>query len=188
VRKYHTLLVLLFMSLLVYACATEPINKPVTEWSFEPGAIRLDIKADAGLNFYDGSPHTIVLWCYQLSNPNKFNQLAEDRSGLSKLLEGGQFDPSVADFKREILQPGKQVTLSLDRAEGAKYLALAAGYYFLNRENAVRLLQIPTVEETRGKVLISRPERIAVEVYLGMQSIQKVDIKTMESQKPGRKQ
>ena len=186
-KKHHTVLVLLLMSVLVCSCATGPKIKPVTEWTFEPGAIRLDIKADAGLNFYDGSPHTIVLWCYQLSNPNKFNQLADDRTGLTKLLEGGQFDPSVADFKREILQPGKPVTLSLDRAEGAKYVAFAAGYYFLNKENAVRLLQIPAVEETQGRALISRPERIAVEIYLGMQSIQKVDIKAMESQKTGRK-
>lgn len=178
---------MLVLCLFLGSCATPQTVKTGVEWGFEPNAIRVSLTADSGLNFYEGTPHTVVVWVYQLSNPNKFNQLADERTGLTKLLEGGQFDPTVGDFKREFVQPGRTVSMTLDRAEGAKYVAVVAGYYALAKENATRLVQIPVVEVTQGNVLVSKPARILLDVYLGPQSIQKADVTPQEGQKPGRK-
>jgi len=168
------------------ACPPALQVKPGTDWSFEPNAIRVNLTADRDLNYYDRGPHTVVVWVYQLSNPNKFNQLADDQQGLIKLLEGGQFDPSVGDFKREFVQPGRSVTMTLDRAEGAKYVGLVVGYYALNREGAARLSAIPVVQVAQGTMLISKPARIAMDVYLGSQSIEKASVVPVEGQQPGR--
>jgi type VI secretion system VasD/TssJ family lipoprotein len=187
VRNCIHFMIMLAFGLLLGSCATPQTVKTGTEWGFEPNAIRVNLTADSGLNFYEGIPHTAVVWVYQLTNPNKFNQLTDDRTGLTKLLEGGQFDPTVGDFKREFVQPGRSVSMTLDRAEGAKYVAVVAGYYSLQKESSTRLVQIPVVEVTQGNVLISKPARIKLDVYLGPQGIQKVDLIPQEGQQPGRK-
>jgi len=64
---------------------------------------------------------------------------------------------------------------------------VVAGYYSLQKESATRLVQIPVVEVTQGNVLISKPARIKLDVYLGPQGIQKVDVIPQEGQQPGRK-
>ncbi len=186
-RNSIKFVIMLSFGLLLGACATpSPPAPTVTEWGFEPNAIRVNLTADSGLNFYEGIPHTVVVWVYQLSNPNKFNLLTEDRPGLTKLLEGGQFDPSVGDFKREFVQPGRNLTMTLDRAEGAKYVGVVAGYYSLQKESATRLVQIPVVTVIRGNVPVSKPARIRLDVYLGAQGLERVDAVPQEGQQPGR--
>lgn len=135
------------------------------EYSYEKEAIRITLQGDPRLNLYQGSAHTLVVCTYQLRDPNGFNQLVDERGGLSKLLECGRFDPSVAYTKRLVVQPGQSLTEKLDRAEGAKYVSVVAGYYNLTKEGTVRLYQIPvgTISQRAGSVTI--------DLYLGPQSI-----------------
>jgi type VI secretion system VasD/TssJ family lipoprotein len=187
VRNCIRFVLALWLVLLVGSCTPSLQVKPGTEWSYEPNAIRVNLTADRDLNYYDRGPHTVVVWVYQLSNPNKFNQLADDQQGLTKLLEGGQFDPSVGDYKREFVQPGRSLTMTLDRAEGAKYVGLVVGYYALNRESAARLSPIPVAQVTQGTMVVSKPARIALDVHLGPQSIEKASVVPIEGQQPGRR-
>ena len=111
--------------LLIGACASQPLPPP--NWTFEKDALEINLKADPKLNFDEGVPHTLLVCLYQLKDPNTFNQLSEDTDGIYKLLECGLFDSSVATAKRIILRPGKDDQVKLDRAEGAKYVAVVAG-------------------------------------------------------------
>ncbi len=147
----------------LFTCATRG-----PDYRYESDAIRIYFRGDPRLNLYQGSPHTLVVCTYQLNHPNAFNQLADDRDGLSKLLDCSNFDGSVAYTKRIVVQPGQDVKENLDRAEGARYVGLVAGYFKLHKEGIVRLYRIPV------GAITGKPGSLDIELYLGPQTIQKV--------------
>jgi type VI secretion system VasD/TssJ family lipoprotein len=153
---------------LLCSCST-PVSRP-PEYTYQKEAITITLKADPQLNLYQGSPHTLVLCTYQLKDPNAFNQLVDEREGLPKLLECGRFDGSVAYAKRLVVQPGQEAKEYLDRAEGAKYLSVVAGYYNLQKATVVRLYQIP-VDTLSSKPRDSKPRDLNIDLYLGPQAI-----------------
>ena len=166
--RYNVLGILCLVVLIVTACASQPLPPP--EWTYEKDAVVLHLKSDPKLNFDDGVAHTLVACIYQLKDPNAFNQLSEDTDGIYKLLECSLFDSGVATAKRLIIHPGKDVDVTLDRAEGAKYVAVVAGYYVLEKNRMIRLFDIPVVLETKGffkRTKISKPGLLKIEVDLG---------------------
>ena len=157
-------------------------SKPELEptWSYGEDAIRLLLKSDPALNSYDGLPHTLHFCFYQLRDPNAFNQLSGDEVGLSLLLECGTFDPSVTGFKRITVQPGQDLTLTMDRAEGSRYVGLAVGYYTLEKERIVRLEKIPIQVKRKFPMVHQKyalPGILKLEVQLGSKQIEKVRTK-----------
>jgi type VI secretion system VasD/TssJ family lipoprotein len=126
-------------------------------------AINVSLKADPKLNLYQNTAHTLLVCLYELRDPNAFNQLMDEPNGLAKLMECGRFDPSVAYVKRIVVQPGKQINETLDRAEGAKYLTLVAGYYVKDKERPYRLYRIPAGD--------CKESAMNLEVGLGPQAI-----------------
>jgi type VI secretion system VasD/TssJ family lipoprotein len=157
----------------VCSCAAAPLPPP--ESGYEEGGVEIAVKADDQLNQSGGRPHTLVLCIYQLATPNVFNQLAGDEDGLYRLLECSLFDPSVASAKRLIVHPGDSTTHTLDRAEGAKYVAVAAGYYQVEKKRMVRLYEIPTVIETKGLIRRTKTkklDKLKIDLKLGPQQIQ----------------
>jgi type VI secretion system VasD/TssJ family lipoprotein len=158
--------------------------KPPVEWGFEKEAISLSLKGDPQLNLFQRSPHALVACLYQLRDPNAFNQFRSEEGGLSRLLECGRFDPGVATTRRLVIQPGQEISETLDRAEGARYVGFVAGYYRLGRESSARLYPVPAVEETTGffsRTTTVKPGRLAIKLILGPQELQ--DVKE-EEEKP----
>jgi type VI secretion system VasD/TssJ family lipoprotein len=157
---------------LVWSCA--PKQLPPPELGYEEDAIKIHVKADPQLNLSEGKPHTLLVCVYQLKDPNTLNQLAGDEDGLYQLLECGLFNAGVAGAKRLIVQPGQDTTFNLDRAQGAKYVAVAAGYYLIERDRIVRLYEIPVVTEKKG--IIRRTKRkkldiLVIDLKLGPEQI-----------------
>jgi type VI secretion system VasD/TssJ family lipoprotein len=175
VKKYFEMLCLLLLIFLVCSCASQSVSPP-SEWPYEKGAIHLRLKADTQLNLYDGDPHTLLLCVYQLRDRNAFDQLTEDDDGLRKLLECSRFDASVAGCKRLFVQPGEEMIYSLDRPEGAKYVAIVAGYYLLQKEGMVRLYDVPWFVEEKGfirRTMVAKPGPLDIDLVLGLDQIQK---------------
>jgi type VI secretion system VasD/TssJ family lipoprotein len=162
----------------MFSCTSRPLPPP--QWQYEKDAIHIHLKADSQLNLSEGMPHTLLICLYQLRDPNVFNQLADDIEGRYKLLECGLFDASVTSFKRLIINPGQESTFVLDRSEGSKHMAIVAGYYLIQRQRILRLLDIPVVEEKKGwikRTKILKPGPITIELTLGPQQIQKLEVK-----------
>ncbi|MGD9180646.1 MAG: type VI secretion system lipoprotein TssJ [Desulfobacterales bacterium] len=158
---------------LMWSCAAQQLPPPESE--YEKDAIKINVKADPQLNFSDGKPHTLMVCVYQLNDPNGFNQLADDQEGLYRLLECDLFDGSVDGAKKLIVQPGQNTTFNLDRTQGARYVAVAAGYYLIERERIVRLFEIPVVIETKGFIRRSKRKKLdtlEIDLKLGSQQIQ----------------
>lgn len=164
---------LCIFAIMIGACASQPVPPP--KWSYEKDAIQVHLKSDPKLNYDEGTPHTLLVCLYQLKDPNAFNQLADDTDGIYKLLECGLFDAGVAASKRIIVNPGKDVNLTLDRAEGAKYVAVAAGYYTLQKDRMIRMFDVPVVVEKKGFISTTKtakPGLLKVELDLGPTQIQ----------------
>jgi len=160
----------LILAACLCACATTgKKQEPVSIWTYEKDAITLAFKSDKKLNLRNKKPHTLLVCVYQLKDPTAFNVLSNDQTGLKELLECEVFDLSMAESKRIIVNPGNDVTVNLDRAEGAQYVAVVAGYYAVERKQVVRLYQIPALPEKvlfwKTKTLKPRP--IQINLILG---------------------
>jgi len=157
------------------ATAVSPTPAP-PEWVYETDAIHVHIKADSQLNLFQKTPHALVMCIYQLSSPNAFQELTENEEGMSKLLECSHFDDSVASSRNIVIQPGKDLTKSLDRAEGAQYIAIVAGYYVLRKEQATRFLQIPVIEEIEASSGMKKlkPGPMTIDLFMGPHGIQEI--------------
>ncbi len=145
---------------------------------YEKDAIKFQVKADPLLNLDNGKAHTLYACIYQLKDPNGFNQLSGDQSGLYKLLECRLFDAGVASSKRLIVNPGEEKTMMMDRAENAKYMAVVAGYYGIVKERITRLIEIPVVIEEKGFISKERKQKpglLDVTLFLGPEQIEKIE-------------
>jgi type VI secretion system VasD/TssJ family lipoprotein len=179
--KRFLLIVMAGSLLLLTACAAKQLPPP--QWTYEKDAIRMHVKADDKLNLDEGEAHTLLLCAYQLSDPNTFNQLSNDQDGLYKLLECSLFGSGAAASKRMIIQPGQDINLTLDRAEGARYVAVVAGYYILEKDRMVKMVDIPEFVEKKGfikKTKTRKPAPLSIDLVLGPQQITTVSTSTPE--------
>jgi type VI secretion system VasD/TssJ family lipoprotein len=164
------------LMLTILSCAKKLLPPP--QWTYEKDAVKIEIQADAMLNQDNGKAHTLLLCVYQLRDPNGFNQLSQDRDGLYQLLECKLFDAGVASARRLIVNPGETTTLVMDRAENAKYLAVAAGYYTMDTDRITRLIDIPVIIEEKGFISrekIQKPGLLDVILILGPDQVEKIE-------------
>ena len=177
-RRLLLSLFLLMCCLLVLSCSSKTVpTMPEVKYGYEPQAIQFHLRSDRRLNLFQNSPHSLSLCVYQLVDPNGFNQRIGEEEGLYELLECKRFDSSVATFKRLVVQPGEEVEKKLDRAEGAKYVAVVAGYFTLQRDRIYLLREIPVVIEKKGWVFrtkIHKPGVMNFDLLLGPQEIHEI--------------
>lgn len=169
-----SLILLVFFSL----CSCTGITRK-SNYGYSEQGIQLRVKSDLQLNLYQGKPHTLVLCVYQLRDPNTFNQMADEEGGLSKLLDGSRFDNSVSSSKKIVVHPGIEIAEVLDRADGAKYVCVVAGYFYelqkdrdeIQKDQIVRLFPIPLSMFTK------QPKKFNIDLILGPQEIKSLEVK-----------
>jgi type VI secretion system VasD/TssJ family lipoprotein len=148
------------------------------KWGYAPHALTLELNADPELNSYDGYSHNVLLCIFQLSDTAAFEELAANQGGIRKLLACDRFDKSVVHFERRYISPGSQTTLVLDRAEGAQFLAVAAGYYDLDPGMVTRSWQFPLKVDQEGMLFwksdVYSPGSLQMDLLLGPRSIQRM--------------
>jgi type VI secretion system VasD/TssJ family lipoprotein len=165
--------VLLMCLFLITSCAAKQLPPPET--TYEEGAIKIHVQADIQLNLREGRSHSLMLCIYQLKDPNAFNHLAGDQEGLYRLLECSLFDADTMGAERLIIQPGQNIVFNLNRAQGARYVAVVAGYYLIQKERILRLHEIPVVVEKKGLIKRSKKQKLdtlEIELKLGPQQIE----------------
>lgn len=181
-RILYILFIILF-PLLLSSCSSKPKFILPPEWNYEKEAIRLHFTGDPSLNLYQKKAHSLVVCIYQLKDLNGFNQLADERDGLPKLLECSRFDPGVTNSRRIVVQPGRQLAENLDRSDGARHLGIVAGYYDLHKENSLRTVVIPITGEKVKKTLYQKPAKIDLDIYFGCQEIRDMKVTKEEKEK-----
>ena len=171
-RRYIRTLCLLWFIFPVFSCASQPVAPP--EWGYEKETIHVHLKAEPLLNLYDGDPHPLQICVYQLMDSNDIVRLSEDDEGLYNLIECGRFAPGVVSHKTLSIQPGQDLIFDLDRAKDAKYVAVVAGYYLLQKEAMVRLFDVPVIIEKKSwinRTKIAKPAPLNIKLTLGPQKI-----------------
>jgi type VI secretion system VasD/TssJ family lipoprotein len=158
------------------AAPATPVTIPA-DWGYEKNAITLHVKADQRLNLFHKTPHTLMLCIYHLRDPNSFNELQEQRDGLQKLLECTRFDPSVVHTRSLVIQPGQEISESLDRPDGARFVNIAAGYYNMRKDGVTRSFPVSVSVEKRGETLVQTTQKMTVDLYLGPKEIQSLQNK-----------
>ena len=148
-------------------------------WTFAPRALALHIKADPNMNYEDEQAHTLRLCLYQLEKPDAFNELAATSEGLARLMLCQRFDPSVKDLHSQIIQPGLLDSQVLDRAEGARHVAVVAGYSHLEPGLVSRTWAIPVALYEDGSLFWKEtyyyPGPLEMVLLLGPSSLQRLN-------------
>jgi type VI secretion system VasD/TssJ family lipoprotein len=180
VKRGYSILLLLLATVCISCAKPAPMQPVEVKPTYTQHFVTAHFKADSQLNLYDGQAHALHVCVYQLSDPNAFNMLSENEMGIAKLMGCDRPDivttiQGIANAKRYIMQPADDKTFELDRAEGAKYVGIVAGYYTLQHNNAVMLYKIPVVEQQakNGLVMILQ-QPLNIELYLGPQSLQEL--------------
>lgn len=148
------------------------------KWGYAPRALTLNLNADAELNSHEGFSHNLVLCIFQLAEPSVFEELAANEGGIRKLLACDRFDKSVVHYERRFVNPGSNATLLLDRAEGAQFMGVAAGYYDLQPGLVTRTWQFPLKVDQEGMLFwksdVYSPGTLTMDLLLGPISIQRM--------------
>jgi predicted component of type VI protein secretion system len=139
----------------------------------ERGPITLRIKADSQLNLFNRAPHTLMLCVYHLRDSRWFNQVQSERNGLQKLLECSRADSSVINVKRMVIQPGQQISESIEADDAIRFINIAAGYYSMKKEGAIRSYRVGAPAEGRGDSTAETPQEVDIELLLGPKEIRK---------------
>lgn len=177
-KKVVCLSSLVISLILTSSCAHHP--PPVPQWRYAREAVHLQIHTDTNLNLHEGKPHTLMICIYQLRRKTGFNSLAEEIDGRYKLLECRPFDATVADTKRLIIHPGDNLNLLMDRFEGARHLAIVAGYYLLQKKRIIRIVDFPVITEKHGFMgskTTTRVGQLNLAIIFGDQQIRGIEIK-----------
>ena len=137
----------LLVSLLLWValgCGGKKSYKAPCEYTYGQQAVAVELSATPDLNSYNQQPHTVLVVLYQLSDPNKFQQLLESQEGVGRLLDGQPFDGSVVSSRQVVVQPGELNQLLMDRVDGARYVGIVGGFYNQQAQNFSRLYPMPT--------------------------------------------
>ncbi len=123
---------------------------------FAQNAVTIKYQADSQLNLVNNRPHSLLLVVYQLSSLNTFNSYAGYKDGVVKLLAGKSFDKSIASVHKEYIEPGSNGSILLNRAEGARYVAVVGGFNDLIPTKCSILVEITTETSRHGIWLTKR--------------------------------
>ncbi len=165
-KRSVSVAILLICSLfLLFSCAKH--NPP--RWVYEPDAITINLRADKQLNLHDEAAHTLSVCVYQLKDPKAFQRFADQQDGLLQLSECGIFDPSVAGTRRVIVHPDQELTMTLDREVGVKYIGIVAGYSGMDKAGSIRFYKIPVVK--KGLHRTNVPGKMNITLILGRNKI-----------------
>lgn len=121
---------------------------PADQWVYEARSLGFRISAGDELNSYKGQPHTLSIKIFQLSDPAIISELRQSPFGLSDLMaqKGSTLSGDIVREDRIDIAPGKTKTLLIDREQGARYVAIVAGFFDMDGKKAVRLMKIPAVK------------------------------------------
>ncbi|MES2361591.1 MAG: type VI secretion system lipoprotein TssJ [Pseudomonadota bacterium] len=143
-------------------------------WDFAENAVLIEIEADARLNEYGGEAHTLLLGIYQMEDSAAFYKLAADSSLLAKALESGKGGDGFVQFVRYVVMPGQRTIMTVDRAQKARFVGIAAGYYQMDAAKSTRLFQVPLTVASDGLVTTTykaAPALLALRLNLGADGV-----------------
>ncbi len=153
---------------------TQKEAKAEVDWAYQAKGIQLELIAAEDINAFFNQPHTLVLGVLQMEDSKPFMQLLSDSKKITAMLANGDPGKDFLHLDRYIVSPGKRDILDIDRVQGARYVAVMAGYYNFDPSGAVRLFRIPLNIKSEGMLTTTytaKPANLALRLHLGRQRI-----------------
>ena len=117
--------------------------------SFGAGLLTFQISTDTQLNSLNELPNSCALLFLQASGKRILQDLMSNPVLIKQFFSGYGKSDGILKIDKYIAMPGQEITLHIDRSEGAKYVGVIAGYYPFPGKQHMLLLDIPVdvVEE-----------------------------------------
>ncbi|GAB6888306.1 type VI secretion system lipoprotein TssJ [Desulfothermus okinawensis JCM 13304] len=177
-------IIFFFPLFFIISCGSNAKNLREPKWVYGSRAIEIHYKADNKLNFFNNNPHTLVLKVFQLKDISNFKDLIQNKDGILRLLQYlgqtgflGKAESDLLGYKEFIIEPGEEKIIYLDRAEGARWIGVVAGYYILSPDNCSRVFKIPLIYKKKGLLFKKTSVSIGklfVNLMLGPTGIQQI--------------
>lgn len=173
------------------ASREEPFNVPPTpvedpaqvRWNLEQGGIRLLIETTEDLNRTGNLPMGLTMCVYQLKDFSSLQNTVNAPDGIDALLTCRMDTVNgAAGARLFFLQPGQRQEVVMDRLEGARYLAVVAGYAHL-RPDACHVVQPFPMEQDREGLLRTKVYSAApldALIRLGAESVSITGVKRVQ--------
>jgi type VI secretion system VasD/TssJ family lipoprotein len=131
--------------------APAPSQDPAkVTWGMVKNGLSYRIVTAPDLNSDKGQALGLTLCVYQLKDSTQFQALAATLEGIDTLLDC-KLEPAGAQAaKRFSLQPATELDIVSDRAEGARMLAVVAGYAHERPELCTATLPYPVSKGSEG--------------------------------------
>ncbi len=143
-------------------------------WDFGKDAVMIEVAAETGLNQYAGESHTLLLGIYQMADSAAFYKMIADPAAMAKSMGSGKGGDGFVQFSRYVVTPGQRSILILDRAQNAKFIGIAAGYYHMAGDSSARLFEVPLTISSKGMLsttYTAAPAPLAVRMTFGADAI-----------------
>lgn len=122
-------------------------------WTFEKNAITLHINSVENLNTVNNEAHTVSLCIYQSPDSNSIQAFSQSEDGLKELLQCKSAIPERLQATQFYIQPNTSLDTKIDRAEGAKFIAVVAGFNQLTAQNCFAIFPFPVHTEKQRKII-----------------------------------
>lgn len=139
------LVLLAFVVFILMSCSW--FSKTPSKFTYNPAGIRISYIAESNLNYYDQSPHSVMLVVYQLNTISGFLQLASDSAGINKLLMANKFDSTVIGVDSKFVFPNESGEFKIDRLENTQWIGIVVGYYKVKSNQITKVFQIPKYDD-----------------------------------------
>lgn len=123
-------------------------------WNEAKGAISLILEAADDSNLIDGTGHATSICIMQVPDADKLKAMGQDADGIRALLACRPAPPDIIAARQFYVQPGTHMTLVMDRVEGARHIAVVAGFNSLSPEACLATVPIPVHQGSERSFLV----------------------------------
>ncbi len=134
----------------MYPAPTPSEDPAKVTWNMLPQGLRYYLEAGPALNMDKEHPLGLTVCVYQLADSNKFQALAASAEGLDQLLDCRMETAGAQSARQYQLQPADKRSITADRAEGARMLAVVAGYAHENPNLSTAIFPYPVEKGSKG--------------------------------------
>lgn len=140
---------LLVLALVITGCSSPSINEErqraieTARAIYASNAIRLRIAAEPQVNAFNNMANSCTVIIVQAQNREWLDKLMANPVLLRNLFSGAGAAEGLLQLDSYVMMPGQTVSLHIDRAQQARYVAVIAGYYPAPDNTDTRIYPLP---------------------------------------------
>lgn len=141
---------------------------------FGAGMLTFHISPDTQLNSLNEISNSCALLFLQSSGKKTLQDLMNNPALIKQFFSGSGKADGILKVDKYIAMPGQEITLHIDRSEGAKYVGVIAGYYPFPGKQHMLFLDIPVDVVEEGwwnKSLHASLSPLSKNISMGKESI-----------------